>query len=134
AAATVVGRFSDIVRSEAIAHDGQIVKQIGDEFMLAFPTAAAAVGFGVTVRRRTQAEPNFPGVRIGCHCGPVLYRAGDYYGSTVNLAARVTSAAARDQFLITATVLEEIKDSGFEVAPAGARSLKGIACDVELSE
>jgi class 3 adenylate cyclase len=132
AAATVVSRFSDIVRTVAIAHDGQIVKQIGDEFMLAFPTAVTAVSFGVSARTRTQAEPHFPGVRIGCHCGSVLYREGDYYGSTVNLAARVTSAAGRDQFLVTDAVREQIADAGWEVHRAGTRSLKGIAGEVEL--
>src|SRR5207237_9279396 len=98
AAAAVVGQFSNIVREAAAVNDGQIVKQIGDEFMLAFSTARMAVAFGVDARACAEADPKFPGVRIGAHCGSVLYREGDYYGATVSLAARVTAAAARDQF------------------------------------
>jgi adenylate cyclase len=133
AAASLVGRFSDIVREVAAQRDGQIVKQIGDEFMIAFPTAMAAVAFGVDARRRTQEQSNFPGVSIGAHRGPILYREGDYCGATVNLAARVTSAAKRDQFLVTAAVREQIDDS-VDVAPVGVRSLKGISGAVELFE
>ncbi|TML89743.1 MAG: adenylate cyclase [Actinobacteria bacterium] len=134
AAASVVGQFSDIVREAAAAHDGQIVKQIGDEFMLAFPTARTAVGFGIGIRARAHAQPNFPGLRIGAHCGPVLFREGDYYGATVNLAARVTSAAARDQFLITEALRGQIAGSGIDTTTVGSRSLKGISGDVELYE
>src|SRR5207302_3960526 len=50
AAARVVERFSDMVRETAGGCDGQIVKQIGDEFMLVFPTANSAVTFGVGMR------------------------------------------------------------------------------------
>jgi adenylate cyclase len=132
-AAKVVARFSDIVRDRAAKHNGQIVKQIGDEFMITFPTPAAAVDFGVAVRHRTQAEPAFPGVRIGAHCGPVLFREGDYYGATVNLAARVTSTARRNEFLVTESVRQEVAEY-LAVTAVGDYSLKGINGEIPLFE
>ncbi len=48
-AATVVNRFSEIVRSAAASHRGQVVKQIGDAFMLVFPEANDAAGCAMTI-------------------------------------------------------------------------------------
>jgi adenylate cyclase len=42
----------------------------------------------------------FPALHIGAHHGPVLYRDGDYVGRGVNLAARIASAAARDESVV----------------------------------
>src|SRR5207244_11167236 len=105
-AARVVERFSEMVREAAFECDGQVLKQIGDEFMLVFPTPAAAVAFGVGIRATTAAEPRFPALRIGAHAGSVLYREGDYVGANVNLADRVTSEAKRHQFLVTEVVMD----------------------------
>ena len=131
AAASVVARFADLVRANAAPCDGQIVKQIGDEFMLAFATPDAALRFGLNVHRDAARETMFPGLRIGAHHGPVVHRDGDYYGATVNLAARVTAAARRDQFLITEAVRRDAEDRPATMA-IGARPLKGISGEVDL--
>jgi class 3 adenylate cyclase/YHS domain-containing protein len=134
AAAQVVSRFSEIVRAAAANCSGQIVKQIGDEFMLVFPDGRAATTCGLAIRDEAAAEPRFPALRIGAHVGSVLYREGDYVGTSVNLAARVTSAATRNQFLVTDAVREQLDGLDLEVVPIGARSLKGFSEDVELFE
>src|SRR5204863_3013192 len=95
AAARIVERFSDMVRDAAADFDGQVLKQIGDEFMLVFPDPQRAVSFGLGIQRAAAAEPRFPALRIGAQCGSILYREGDYLGANVNLAARITSAAQR---------------------------------------
>src|SRR5439155_7789271 len=97
AAARVVERFSELVRDASARCGGQVIKQIGDEFMVVFADGGAAVNCGLTVQDLVAAEPRFPAVRIGAHFGSVLYREGDYVGTTVNTAARVASAAERHQ-------------------------------------
>lgn len=134
AAAGIVERFSDMVRHTAADHDGQVIKQIGDEFMLVFPSSAAAVAFGVGIRAAIAAEPRFPAVRVGAHAGSVLYREGDYLGGNVNLAARVTATAARNQFVVTDTVRIDGQRDDVEFVALGARPLKGISEPVELYE
>jgi adenylate cyclase len=136
AADEVVQRFSEMVRETAAARDGQVIKQIGDEFMLVFSTAIAAVDFGVAVEARAASEPRFPALRLGAHSGAVLYREGDYYGGTVNLAARVTSAADRSQFLVTGAIQQQIteRDSEIELIPVAARVLKGVSEPLPLFE
>jgi class 3 adenylate cyclase len=70
----VVERFGELVRDGAAACSGQVVKQIGDEFMLVFPTGTAAVRCGLAIRDLAAAEPRFPALRLGAHAGSVLYR------------------------------------------------------------
>jgi class 3 adenylate cyclase/YHS domain-containing protein len=134
-AAAVVNRFSEIVRSAAVSHLGQVVKQIGDAFMLVFPDARDAVACAIAMDEQVAAEPAFPAVRTGAHTGAVLYREGDYLGANVNLAARVAAAADRHQLLITGAVIDAIgATSGIEVTPIGTRRLKGVAAEVNLFE
>jgi len=133
AAAGVVERFSDLVRAAANRHNGKVVKQIGDEFMLAFTAPADGVRFGLTVNDSASAESRFPALRIGAHHGPLLYREGDYIGTTVNVAARVTALASPHEFLITDALRRELPlTSEAELTSVGPQMLKGISGDVEL--
>ena len=127
AAAKVIDRFSELVRAAAAQCSGQVVKQIGDEFMLVFPDGRLAVTCGLAIRAAAAAEPQFPALRIGAHSGAVLYREGDYVGTNVNIAARVTAAATRHQFLVTEAVLAEIESLDVDLTTTtGSHSLKGL--------
>jgi class 3 adenylate cyclase/YHS domain-containing protein len=134
AAARVVDRFSDIVRDAAAGCQGQVVKQIGDEFMLVFGDGRSAASCGLAIQDQANAEPRFPALRIGAHVGSVLYREGDYLGTAVNTAARVAASATRHQFLVTEAVRGQLDDERIEVVAVGARSLKGLSEEVELFE
>jgi adenylate cyclase len=131
--AGVLRAFSRIVRGRAGTSGGRIVKQIGDAFMLVFDRPGDAVGFGLDAMRDTCADPDLPGLHIGAHWGRALYREGDYYGSTVNLAARVASSTESGQFLVTA----ELHQAAAELAQATYRALpprpvKGVADAVHM--
>lgn len=133
AAAQVVERFSELVREAVSRHDGRVVKQIGDEFMLAFADPAAGVVCGLDISDAIAAEAQFPGVRIGAHYGLLLYREADYIGATVNIAARVAGTAARHELLITDALRREVRlPSDVEVTARGWWPLKGLSGEVEL--
>jgi class 3 adenylate cyclase/YHS domain-containing protein/DNA-binding transcriptional MerR regulator len=134
-AADVLRRLSTTVRSNANQHGGRILKQIGDAFMLMFAQPADAVRFGLAMDRFVDTEPQFPALHIGAHLGNVLYREGDYVGATVNLAARVASAGAAGQFLITEALRDaagHFVDIDFVLLPP--RRLKGIPDPIRLVE
>lgn len=131
-AADVLGRFAELVRDLAASCEGEIVKQLGDGFMLTFLTADAALQCALELERQVSMEPRFPAVRIGAHAGTVLYRAGDYVGTNVNIAARVAATAQRHQVLITNAVRADAKLSDVDYLPAGQRRLKGLTQDIEL--
>jgi adenylate cyclase len=132
-AAEILERFSSIVREATNRHAGQIVKQIGDGFMVVFHNTRDAVRFALYVEATTAREPQFPAARAGIHWGEALYRDGDYVGSAVNLAARVAAEAGRHQTLLTGAArrqLGEMAEMTFNrLAP---RSLKGVSETVEL--
>jgi len=82
-------RRAHFAHTEALiaAHDGFLVKTIGDSAMAAFRAASDALDFALAVRadpgdRRLQ-------LRVGVHVGPVTVETHDVYGATVNYAARV---------------------------------------------
>ncbi|MGQ0803283.1 MAG: YHS domain-containing protein [Actinomycetota bacterium] len=135
AAAEVVERFSDIVRT-AVGHwHGRVVKQIGDAFMLVFFEPRAAISCTLEIERRAVEEPQFLAVRSGAHWGDVLYREGDYVGTTVNVAARLEQAAGPHQFLVTGDMRRAAADAPeAEFAPLGTRSFKGLVDDIEIFE
>ena len=135
AAARLMERFSDLVRDAARRCQGTVVKQIGDEFMLAFSDPGSAVHFGLQIEAETSAEPQFPAVRMGAHRGAVLYREGDYIGATVNVAARVVAEAGRHQLVVTDAVRPAAAVTpGAEVTSLGTPELKGIGGRLELFE
>jgi len=133
AAAQVLDRFSNLVRSAASRHAGTVVKQIGDAFMVIFPSAASAVDWALDVDQCASTETRFPALRVGIHVGSVLYRHGDYVGINVNIAARVADAAGSHEILVTADVaLEAHMDAGSDFVALGSRRLKGLIEEVEL--
>jgi class 3 adenylate cyclase len=134
-AAEVVDRFSDIVRDAASRHEGRVLKQIGDAFMLVFRDAAEAVACALETDRLAALEHEFPALRFGVHSGRALYREGDYVGASVNVAARVLDAAERHQVLVTAAVRDQASDvSELTFRLLEVRALKGMAEPVELYE
>ena len=134
-ASEVLQRFSSLVRRAADVHHGRVVKQIGDAFMLVFSDVRSAIACSLEIESRTEDEPQFPAVRSGIHWGAVLYREGDYVGTTVNLASRLTDVAARHAVVVTSAVRQAAASlPGVEFVRLGKRSLKGIAEDEVLFE
>ncbi len=132
AAAEVLDRFSELVREEAGRCDGRVVKQIGDEFMLVFPSALIAVRYALHLAEATAGEAQFPALRMGAHTGSALYREADYLGATVNLAARVVGQAERDQLIVTRAVHDAVTGLSVDWVTLGERQLKGLSEPVEL--
>ena len=133
AAAAVVERFAQMVRDTSAASFGQVVKQMGDEFMLVFGDARSALRAGLALRQAAAVEPGFPALRIGAHTGSLLFREGDYLGANVNIAARVASSAASNQFLVTpAVVAGSGEGAAVSFTSIGLRRLKGVADEIEL--
>ena len=134
-AAEVLERVAAIVHSAAERWQGRVVKQLGDGFMLLLGDPRSAVACLLEIEERTAAEPQFSAVRSGVHWGPMLYRDGDYVGTTVNVASRVAGIAGRHEVLLTETVWRAATPlDGVEFIRLGARDLKGLAEEHQLFE
>jgi class 3 adenylate cyclase len=123
-ASEVLTRLETTARTLALEHDGKLVKQIGDGLMLEFRRPDDAVVFARRVVDATGQEPDMPSLHVGIHTGPAIYRAGDYVGTTVNLAARVSGASSAGEILLSEDVAAELSDAG-SAEPVGVRMLRG---------
>jgi adenylate cyclase len=105
-AAEVALEFYDRVRHLLADHGAEELKTIGDALMLRCTAPSAAIVLGLRIVRDLEAVPGFPPVRVGMHTGPAVFRGGDWYGNTVNVAARLCSAAAGGEVLVSEATRE----------------------------
>jgi adenylate cyclase len=131
-AADILDRFDGLVRSLLEEHNGTLIKQIGDAFMLVFTEPMHALRFAVHLDAAASSEPNFPAVRTGINTGPVLYRVGDYVGNTVNIAARLAALAGANEIYVTQAVADAVEDADIKLVTAGRFELAGVEAPVEI--
>jgi len=129
-AAAIGSTLVEIAQSEATVHRGSLVKPLGDGAMLRFAHAADAVrgALGVLNLARKRALPT---ARAAIALGPLIMQDGDYYGRTVNRAARLLGVAAPGQVLVTAAIAESVRDPRLSFTGLGTVRLRGVAEDVE---
>ena len=105
----------------------RFIKTIGDAVMLVCPEPVPLLNAMLELAGAAEADPDFPRLRIGLAHGEAVSRAGDWFGSPVNRASRVTAAARPGTVLVGAGVREAVGDDGdFDWSYAGVRHLKGI--------
>jgi class 3 adenylate cyclase len=132
-AAALAADFTGAVRAELPGVDGAHVKSIGDALMLRIPEPDAAILLGLRIVGEIMRDHGSPAVRVGMHHGPALERDGDYFGATVNLAARVSAAAVGGEVLLTAeTAALAPSLDGVAYESRGRRELRNIREPVEL--
>lgn len=127
----LAGRLVELA-SDAVEPPVRLVKTIGDAAMLVSPESAPAVDAALElVARADDAGEDFPQLRAGVAAGTALGRAGDWYGSPVNVASRVTGIARPGSVLATSEVRDAAGDE-FRWSPAGRRRLKNVREPVPL--
>ncbi len=94
-----------LLRSAIDAEDGYVFSTAGDGFAAAFSTAeqavAAAIGAQETLAEEDWGVPDGVAVRIGIHTGQAVERGADYFGPTLNAAARLMAAAHGGQIVLS---------------------------------
>jgi adenylate cyclase len=109
------------------------IKSIGDEVMLVSANPVAMLDAMLDLVDATEADDDFPRVRVGLATGMAVSRAADWFGSPVNLASRVTGTARPGTILVSEATREAIGDDArFAWSFAGGRRLKGIKDGVKL--
>jgi adenylate cyclase len=123
--------------SEAARPPVRLVKTIGDAVMLVSPDAGALLDVAIELVRLTDAEgEDFPRLHAGIATGPALHRGGDWYGSPVNLASRVTAIARPGSVVATATTREAVsaaaQDGRWHWSALPPRRIKGVDAPIPL--
>lgn len=133
-ATDVAIRFYDLTRV-SLTGEARLIKTIGDAVMVVADHSPDAVSTALKLVATVRAEPGFPALRAGLHSGSAVERSGDYFGATVNLAARITAYARSDQILCTEAIAESIRRLDMAVIhSAGMVSFKNVAQPVALFE
>lgn len=123
AAVAAIDTFAGVVTRER-GREALFTKGLGDGYMFAYHHAYEAVAAGrriIDCMRDTDA----PGVHASAHRGVAVAREGDYFGGSVNLAARLLDAADGDELVATATTVSAA-GAAFDWEEAGEVGVRGI--------
>jgi class 3 adenylate cyclase len=133
----ILNAHNAIVRAQLDEHGGYEVKSQGDGFMLAFPSARAAVKCAIDTQRalaRRSANGEIPvRIRMGIHTGEAIQQQGDFYGKSVVCAARIADQAEGGEILVSSLVKDLIEGRGdIPLREIGEVELKGLANEQKL--
>jgi adenylate cyclase len=120
-AAEVATRFLREVRGLAARHRATVVKSLGDGAMVRAEDAGEALRMGIAL---AGGLDGLPPVRVGMNTGPAVERDGDWFGSAVNLAARLSQAARGGEVLLTEATRDAAHRTRSVLEERGARTFR----------
>lgn len=108
AAARVAREFRRTMCALSREHGAWQVKSMGDGVMIWSPDAGQAVALAAHTVEDVGTRADLLPVRVGVHTGPAVMRGCDWYGSAVNLAARLADEAEPNEALISAATRDAV--------------------------
>jgi len=132
-AADLADEFSRAAGALLASYGARQVKTIGDALMIRVTEAGAAVRLGCAFTDELLAEHGHPTIRVGMHYGPAVERQGDWFGATVNLAARITGLAGGGEVLLSEATREAAGEiEGLSFSDRGAQQLRNVSTPVRV--
>jgi len=131
AAAELAADLATVVHEASRSHGCRPVKWLGDGVMFYFAEPESAIRSGLALMEQAEKAISVP-ARIGINAGPVIVQEGDYYGRTVNVAARIADYAGPHEVLVSDAALRSsgLDAGGFELV--GDVPLRGVPSAVRL--
>jgi class 3 adenylate cyclase len=128
AAADVAIAFQAAATHVAFELGCEVVKRLGDAVMIHGSDAARVITLALRLTREMADEGWCPPLRVGVHSGSAVQRDGDWYGATVNIAARLADAAVAGEILMSVETRDLVSAStGLTIDDRGPRSFKNVA-------
>jgi adenylate cyclase len=131
AAADLAARLARLVRRSSLEHEGTPVKWLGDGVMFYFREPGDAVLAAVEMVDVVGSH-ELPPAHVGIHAGPVVFQEGDYFGRTVNLAARIAEYARPGEVLVSQEVIDAADAAPVSFVEIGPVELKGVSGTIRL--
>jgi adenylate cyclase len=131
AAAELAATLAGLVQRVSQRHRGTAVKFLGDGVMFHFAEPTNAIACGLELIESVE-QVGLPPARMGADVGPVVFRDGDYFGQTVNVAARIADYARPHEVLVSEAAKRASSMDGFEFREIGEIPLKGVREPVRL--
>jgi adenylate cyclase len=126
AAADLAARLGTFVRRSSQEHGGQPVKWLGDGVMFYFRNPGDGVLAALDMVEGV-ATQGLPPARVGMHAGSVIFQEGDYFGRTVNIAARIAEYARPGEVLVSQDVVEAADGTPVTFTEIGPVELTGVS-------
>jgi adenylate cyclase len=139
AARELLNRLDDFVLKSVKPVRGEVVKKLGDGYLVAFPTGSQAIRGAVSLRERVRrsrgSQKEFPlRLRIAVHVGEPLVEQDDLLGHDVNITARLLDCAEPDEIVATEAAKEAAEKRLKKASFGNERSAKirGLAGKVRI--
>ncbi|MFI6901661.1 adenylate/guanylate cyclase domain-containing protein [Nonomuraea sp. NPDC050394] len=117
------GRSADVVTSTG----GRVIKTLGDSVLFVSGKAHDAAEIALRLLAAHAKVRGMPELRVGLAVGPVIGRMGDVFGTTVNLASRLTALAHPGTILADPDLAEELTgDRAFRLVPVDRLTVRGL--------
>src|SRR5262249_46571549 len=125
---------TELIDPLVAAHNGEIVKTIGDGLLFSFPSVVEAVSCAVAVQsgmaKRNASLPADRRIefRVGVNIGDVIVEKGDVFGDGVNIAARLEQIAAPGGICCSEDPYRQVREKlEIPIADTGEQQPKNIA-------
>jgi class 3 adenylate cyclase len=130
-AARLATSLAALVDHVSRTHGGRAIRWLGDGGLFYFEDASAAFAAALEMSERAPAA-GLPPTHIGIQAGPVVFRDGDVYGRTVNIASRIADQAEAGEVLTSGETVERVGDGGVSFEQVRSVELQGVADRVTL--
>jgi adenylate cyclase len=131
AAADLAEKLGRLVQRASIERGGRPVKWLGDGVMFYFRAPGPGVEAALEMVDGV-ASAGLPPAHVGIHAGPVIFQGGDYYGQTVNMAARIADYARPGEVVVSQAVVDASGMADATFIEIGPVELKGVAGAIRL--
>lgn len=133
-AAATIDRYMALV-NRSLAGDSVLHQRVGDEVMVVASNAIDLAYTATVLFQHAYEENHFLPLHAGLHFGPVLNREGSYFGSAVNLTARITAAAEPGKICCSEAFIQQLPAGHpFNLEAKGPCQFKNVAAPVNLYE
>jgi class 3 adenylate cyclase len=127
---SALSHHDQLLRKVVAEHDGRVFSAMGDGVAAAFGSASEAVAAALAAQRSLEAEA-WPTatplrVRMGLHTGEAEWRDGDYFGTAVNRAARLTAVGHGGQVLCSSATAELVGEAQLTLTDLGEHRLRDL--------
>lgn len=133
-AVSIIDKYLAIVKKSLVG-SSHLHERVGDEMIIIANSAEDLAYTSTFLFEHAYKENQFLPLHAGLHYGPIVKKDDDYFGSTINTASRITSAAEKGRILCSAEFLNQLPEAHpFVVKNKGVHQFKNLMKPVELFE
>jgi adenylate cyclase len=133
-AVSIIDKYHTLVKKSLVG-SSHLHERVGDEMIIVANTAEDLAYTATFLFERAYEENHFLPLHAGLHYGPIVKKDGDYFGTTINTASRITSVAEKGCMVCSAEFLNQLPEGHpYVTKTRGVHTFKNLLKQVELFE